>query len=133
MNIYEHNFARLVRLLPEILISQNRFLHQALKDLVISIEVLESHRYTTVIRMAQELEVSIPGVESPAMVVRVYHDAKVAEVLSYQGHFRFNPKYEYPNPKMRQIREKRRVNDFLGEWLDYCLSASVRRRQVIST
>jgi uncharacterized protein YqiB (DUF1249 family) len=54
------------------------------------------------------------------MKVRIYHDARVAEVLACQGIHSFQPFYPYPNPKMLQPYEKRRVNYFLGEWLSHC-------------
>ena len=131
MSIYESNFERLVMLLPELLCPNNLFLKQAIEELFVTIDVVENHKYTTVIKISQVLPLQIPGVNQPVMLIRVCHDAKVAEVISYQGFLRFKPKYDYPNPKMHQVREKQRLNDFLGEWLDYCLLPLFRNDAVL--
>ncbi len=125
MTVYERNFQRLTRIVPELFAASScaAALPASVKGM--NLDVLESHKYTTVLKLSQDLPFSFASAALAAMTVRVYHDARVAEVLSYQNHFRFNPKYEYPNPKMCQVREKQRVNDFLGEWLEYCW-ASVR-------
>lgn len=122
--IYDDNFERLMSLLPSLRSYGEKVLDvQGQSGLHIS--VLEHHKYTTVVRLAQQLPLSFLLVTQPTMTVRVYHDAQVAEVLSYQNHNRFNTKYDYPNPDMCQVREKLRVNEFLGEWLDYCLMTDV--------
>ena len=118
MCIYEQNFKRLLRLLPVLQTAPGELLQQCDLENSLRVEVLESHKYTTVIKLSQRLA-KVASIPEPLMTVRVYHDAKVAEVLSYQQHSRFRPKYDYPNPQMHQVREKKRVNEFFGEWLDY--------------
>ena len=122
--IYDDNFERLMCLLPGL----RNYGEQVLdvkRQSGLHISVLEHHKYTTVVELAQHLPLGFLFVAQPSMIVRVYHDAKVAEVLSYQHRSRFKAKYDYPNPDMCQVREKQRVNDFLGEWLDYCLMTDV--------
>lgn len=48
---------------------------------------------------------------------RIYHDARLLEVLAYQGRSRFAPFHPWPNPDMLDPFEKRQVNLFIGEWL----------------
>ncbi|AOE49277.1 DUF1249 domain-containing protein [Kangiella sediminilitoris] len=54
-------------------------------------------------------------------LVRMYHDAKVAEVLSGLNKGMLPPVFPYPNEKMRQPDEKIQLNRFLSEWLNFCL------------
>ncbi|WP_223668535.1 DUF1249 domain-containing protein [Kangiella shandongensis] len=54
-------------------------------------------------------------------LVRMYHDAKVAEVLSGLNKGMLPPVYPYPNNKMKQPDEKIQLNRFLSEWLNFCL------------
>lgn len=117
--IYEYNFQSLQELLPGL---QSPSLSQMECVGGVVVEVLERHKYTTIIRLSQSLPLPAPLARGPVMTVRIYYDARVAEVLSYQMHRHFQPRYEYPNPEMRQRREKQRVNEFLGEWLRFCLS-----------
>ncbi len=57
----------------------------------------------------------------PRLTVRMYHDAKLAEVLAWEGHKRLRPRYEYPNQAMYHADEKLQINQFLGELLTRCL------------
>ena len=52
----------------------------------------------------------------------MYHDARMAEVVAVQNIARFEASYTYPNKHMHQKNEKEMVNQFLGEWLSFCLS-----------
>ena len=56
------------------------------------------------------------------MVVRLYHDAQVAEVCASQQISRFKASYDYPNKKLHQRDEKHQINQFLADWLRYCLA-----------
>jgi len=124
MRIYEDNFKRLMYLVPGLRGYGAQSLDVKRQE-GLHISVLEHHKYTTVVKLAQHLPLSSLIIPQPSMIVRVYHDAEVAEVLSYQHQGRFKPKYDYPNPEMCQVREKQRVNQFLGEWLEYCLAGDV--------
>jgi len=121
----------LIQLLPELQMPQRRLLSYQGVAGCLSVEVVEHHKYTTVIKLTQLLPILLPLAANPVMTVCVYHDARVAEVLSYQNHQRFRPRYDYPNPDMCQRREKQRVNEFLGEWLRFCLVNNWRIRASI--
>ncbi|MBL4851081.1 MAG: DUF1249 domain-containing protein [Gammaproteobacteria bacterium] len=82
-----------------------------------SFELLEKTPYTSVVRLTADWSLCSKLVPTAEMAVRLYHDAAVAEVLSYQNRSRFKVEYDYPNPNMFNKREKRRLNEFLGEWL----------------
>ena len=128
MTIYEHNFSRLVALLPGLSQLSGQLTALGRQQRRLTVEVVEHYKYTTVLRITQNLPISIPAARLSHMTVRIYHDAQVAEVLAYQNCSHFQAKYDYPNPGMMQVREKRRVNEFLGEWLDYCLAQDQRFR-----
>ncbi len=51
------------------------------------------------------------------MRVRMYHDARMAEVVSCAGVRRVEPRYAYPNERMHQPDEKAQWNRFLADWL----------------
>lgn len=121
LSLYERNFSKLLEWLPDLNRRKGAFV-LAVADLCpVCIEVLEQNPYTTTIQIRQNLQGVGPWVCALAMKVRIYHDAQVAEVIASQGVDSFQPFYPYPNPKMLQPYEKRRVNQFLGEWLSYCL------------
>ena len=88
--------------------------------ITVQIKILENFKYTNTLEIIQK-----PGLKkwltNPSMIVRVYHDASTAEVISSQGHKYFQSSYPKINPMMYQSDEKMRVNAFLGEWLTHCL------------
>ncbi|MDC1208328.1 DUF1249 domain-containing protein [Litorivicinus sp.] len=57
----------------------------------------------------------------PAFSVRMYHDMKLAEVTDETSNDFIRGAYPYPNPKMLQPNEREQLDQFLSEWLSYCL------------
>jgi uncharacterized protein YqiB (DUF1249 family) len=87
----------------------------------VEIKIVEAFKYTCTLEIVQLPEFK-QWMTNPSMLVRVYHDANTAEVVSYQGHRHLQPRYTQPNPKMYHPDEKMQVNRFLGEWLTHCLN-----------
>ena len=87
----------------------------------VELTILETFKYTHTLQMIQKPAL-IKWIKSPIMIVRVYHDASTAEVISSQGHKNFQSRYPLLNPKMYHSDEKKQVNLFLGDWLSLCLS-----------
>lgn len=119
----EVNYHRMMRLLPE-LDQQEEWCFgvdantDQLKQ--VSIRVVERAKYTTTLAVAQESLLD-DWVPKPTITVRLYHDANMAEVLSFQRNRYIRQSYTYPNDKMFQPDEKAQLNRFLGEWLEFCL------------
>ncbi len=118
------NYHRLMSLFPNLRDSDERRIGLPLTTLEaeVAFEVLEKGPYTTLLKIdvcPKREWLSLAA--APNMTVRIYHDAKSAEVVSYQAQNRFHGKYEYPNARMRQRDEKVQLNRFLGEFLTLCL------------
>ena len=122
--VCEANYARLMRLLPDMrnqVTARRVALSQGDRLLgVLALEVLEACPYTTTLLVRQEH--SLPWLPVPQLEVRVYHDARMAEVVSAESARRFRSIYPYPNAAMHQPDEKSQLNLFLGEWLSHCLA-----------
>lgn len=120
----EANYARLMRLLPEMRNAQRSrrvAVTQGDKMLgVLALEVIQACPYTTTVQVRQEH--SLPWLPVPELQVQVYHDARMAEVVSAEHARRFRSIYPYPNAAMHQPDEKSQLNVFLGEWLSHCLA-----------
>ncbi|RRZ96904.1 DUF1249 family protein [Erwinia sp. 198] len=120
MRLCETNFAQLRRLLPK----EDRAGESVtwrVNEASYTVTIQESTRYTTLVEIKQ----TAPAVSYwslPAMSVRLYHDAMVAEVCSTQQIYRFKARYDYPNKKLHQRDEKHQINQFLADWLRYCLA-----------
>jgi len=120
----EANYARLMRLLPQMREQQRaRRIAMTQGDQmlgVLALEVLQDNPYTTTVLVRQEH--SLPWLPVPQLQVQVYHDARMAEVISAEHARRFRSIYPYPNSAMHQPDEKAQLNVFLGEWLSHCLA-----------
>lgn len=57
----------------------------------------------------------------PAFTVRAYHDMQLAEITDETSSEFIKGAYPYPNPKMVQPNEREQLDQFLTEWLSYCL------------
>ena len=121
LGLYERNFNKLLAWLPDLNRREGAYMLPVANLSPVRIEVVEQSPYTTTIDIRQNLQGGGPWVSALVMKVRIYHDARVAEVISCQGVHSFQAFYPYPNPRMLQPYEKRRVNQFFGEWLSYCV------------
>ena len=112
----ESNYARLLPLIRAL--GERDSLAVALGDerpRTLNIRVLERAPYTTTLRLEdQALHANMPA---PRLTVRLYHDARVAEVTEASPFQRVQARYPYPNREMHQRDEKAQWNRFLGEWL----------------
>ena len=73
MTIYEHNFSRLVALLPGLRQLSGQLTALGRQQRRLTVEVVEHYKYTTVLRITQNLPISIPAVGLSHMTVRIYH------------------------------------------------------------
>ena len=92
---------------------------------VVEISVEEESRYTTTF-IFHQIHPSSEWLPGTFFKVRLYHDARMVEVLQYQKSERAEPSYAYPNKKMYQSDEKQQQNKLFCEWLSFCLSHGYR-------
>ena len=59
------------------------------------------------------------------MIVRLYHDAGTAEVVSYQDHVGFKALYGEDDAPRFNWDEKNQINLFLADWLTLCLDGGL--------
>ena len=97
------------------------------EPITVEIKILEAFKYTSTLEIVQKPELT-HWMTNPSMIVRVYHDASTAEVISCQGHRKLKLRYERPNPDMYHADEKMQVNQFLGEWLTHCLKSGISEK-----
>ena len=117
----ESNYARLLQLFPDYETRNHR--EFALADGTrVRVDVVERCRYTTLMTVQQQGNKS-PWLIAPRFDLRAYHDARMVEVSSFQYRGRIAARYEYPNGNMHARDEKSQQNQFLAEWLAYCLQA----------
>lgn len=126
MNYCDANYLRFLQLLPAMReVDRWVFGVEAVREKPLSrvcLQVIERSRYTTTVTLEQEYDYPT-WLPTPLITVRLYHDARMAEVLGYQRSSKIRQSYDYPNAGMFQRDEKNQLNALLGEWLEHCLSA----------
>lgn len=118
--VCDNNYARLLRLLPDCDTQDLSYRFVINAKLTYQIVILDSSRYTSTLEMSQ-IALGSPDYLKPVMQIRLYHDAQMAEVISSQQVGAIKAAYKYPNVKMHQPNEKAMVNQFLAEWLAFCV------------
>jgi len=121
MELYELNYIQLRQLIPDIGLVQDHAVSRVKDALDLYLTVHERCRYTTTLHLSYRFDGDEDSTLAPDIVVRLYHDAQVAEVISRgagrrrcgSGVDRF--RHDYP------IEARWRVNRFLQKWLGFCL------------
>ncbi|MGN0920859.1 MAG: DUF1249 domain-containing protein [Cellvibrio sp.] len=122
MGVCEANFLRLKKLTQDMTSSDVRFsVERGSLAYTHQLQLIERAKYTST-WIFESLSVSpSPWLKLPVITFRAYHDAQLVEVIGWEGHKRFKPRYEQPNPQAYARDEKFQNNRFLGEWLQDCL------------
>lgn len=122
MDIYEQNYMRLRRLIPDFERIGAKAVSTAPGSMDLHYECLQRSKYTTVFSLTYKFETLEPNLE-----IRIYHDARVAEVLAcnvqlegadLDKRLRVSSLFR---ADLQNLRSKWRLNRFLNKWLHYCL------------
>jgi uncharacterized protein len=124
----ERNYAQLNRYLAEDSTVGQSSIMQVSAQHQYRISITELARFTTTLQI--ELLDAKHDYFRPNFVVRLYHDAQVAEVLACQQVSRFKARYDYPNMDMLQPDEKRQINLLLRDWLKLCAGQGYINREL---
>jgi len=121
MELYELNYTQLRQLIPEVDLVKDHVVSRVKGALDLYLTIRERCKYTTTLHLSYRFAGEEDSTLAPDVVIRLYHDAQVAEVVSRgkgrgrnaSGFNRF--RHDYP------IEARWRVNRFLQKWLSFCL------------
>ena len=132
---FEKNYMLLTRLLGDTdSVADERYFFIT-ELLEYKVTILEKTKYTHLVEFKQlvshtESLASKVHLPKPSMTIRIYHDARLAEVLQSQYISQIKPRYDYPNQAMHLPDEKQQTQHFLTEWLQLCLTEGKANIQV---
>jgi uncharacterized protein len=119
MGLYTENYWQLVRLFGADRLDCGRYLSRAGDGLDLALDVLERHPYTLELKLSYEFRDEATGEPDPSAYVRLYRDARVAEVTSCYVDERLEDLLGR-NADARKVFDHRlRMNSFLNKWLAY--------------
>ena len=114
MDLYEHNYMRLKCLCPPIKDITGHVVSQVSEAHDLHLIVVEQSRHTTTFCLTYEMADNVPR---PNLTLRIYHDARQAEVLSLG---RNNLAGMGRGLTDAALLHRWRTNRFLYKWLNYC-------------
>ncbi len=124
--VYEINYRLLLKLVTELDALPDEVLLQGDESHVVTVSVVERCKFTTSITLRHDLKSHDLFVTNPSVKIRIYHDARLAEVVACQQGSKFFAVYPFILAKVPFQNEKRDVNLFLREWLNHCLAQGYR-------
>lgn len=124
----EANFLRLERLLGDMSKSHYAFQwggEKGQRPVRVRIDVQERFKFTTTLTLCKDNPALPEPLNQVQLTLRMYHDARMAEVVTWAKGKQMSGVYPYPNEQMYQIDEKAQANQYLGEWLAHLMQHGV--------
>ena len=119
MALYESNYLRLLRLIPEIDHLDGCFKSRVAGDCDLYVEIIETSRYTVTLSLTYQLATDNGVLVDPDMMVRVYLDGQQAEVLAIGEAQRHAALRRLVFEHREQLDRRWRCNIILNKWLEY--------------
>lgn len=118
MDLYESNFIKLKKLIPDVKAIDSPVISRSSGHLDLFLTVVEKNKYTTTLYLSYCFETDHGLQMEPNFKIRVYHDARLAEVMA--GHLHHG-RLKFDHLPADALKERWRLNRFLNKWLGYCL------------
>jgi uncharacterized protein YqiB (DUF1249 family) len=119
MALYESNYLRLLRLIPDVAQIDGCFRSRVAGDCDLYVEVIETSRYTVTLSLTYHLATDHGLLVNPDMMVRVYLDGRQAEVLAIGEAQRHAALRRLVFEHRAELDRRWRCNIILNKWLEY--------------
>ena len=119
MAMYESNYLRLMRLIPELERLDGCFRSRVAGDCELFVDVLERCRYTVTLSLTYFFEGENGRVADPDMTVRAYLDGRQAEAMSLSGNHRHSELRRLAKAHRAELNARWQRNVVLNKWLEY--------------
>ena len=121
MAMYESNYLRLMRLIPELSRLDGYYRSSVAGDADLHLEIVERSRYTITLSLSYFFDENGARVADPDMKIRAYLDGRMAEAMNFSGENR-HPEFRRLSRAHRFELDRRwRRNVVLNKWLEYLL------------
>jgi uncharacterized protein len=127
MSLYESNYIRLGWLIPNLRDLEGASISNVDNDLPLHVCVDERSPYTTTLTLTYLFEDADGArVADPDLQIRVYHDARLAEVQACARWHRHTVLELIRSDLARALGDRWLRNVMLNKWLDYCVERGHR-------
>lgn len=119
MALYESNYLRLLRLIPEIERLDGCFRSRVAGECDLHVEILERSRYTVTLSLTYHFETDEGLLMDPDVTVRVYLDGMVCEAMAIGRRQRHECLRRLMKEHRKELDRRWRRNMILNKWLEY--------------
>ena len=120
ISVYESNYFRLMRLVPELDKFEGTVVSRVAGTLDLYLTVLECQKYTTTVTLTYQFPEEDQIVLEPNAKISICHDVRTAEVLSHCRRKRSRAIYHWGYQRMPDLHQKWEINRFFQKWLGFC-------------
>ncbi|HEX7237696.1 MAG TPA: DUF1249 domain-containing protein [Gammaproteobacteria bacterium] len=119
MTLYESNYIKLHQLGPAMAWPADVIVSSSPRDNDLHAEIVRREPYTTTLRLTYWFDDAGVSAADPDIVVRIYHDARLAEAVSRGEAHRHVKLRELAKSSHLELDRRWRLNMLLNKWLDY--------------
>jgi len=120
--VCESNYQKLLKLIPDLMAFKETAIGLAPHHTTLHLEIIERTPYTMTVELSHcFINKNRDEFLAPAVKIRVYLDAQLAEVLSDHARAGVAQVFKDPGLSREIMNYKWRLNYFLQKWLDHCL------------
>ena len=121
MSLYESNYLRLQRLIPELNRLDGYYRSRVAGDCDLHVEILERSRYTITLSLSYFFYENGRRIADPDMKIRVYLDGQLAETMGFCGEHRHTELRRLCRIHRAELDTRWRRNIVLNKWLEYLM------------
>ncbi len=132
LRTFEDNYRLIIKIFAPLFNGEDEIiLNTADEAMPIWGKVCERHKYMTIIELNHQLG-EAPKIPDIRLRLRIYFDARVAEVIGYQGIERIPVRYQFRLERGELRDEKMQVNRLLHEFLHHITDKGYRLMKTTS-
>ncbi|MDD5578900.1 MAG: DUF1249 domain-containing protein [Methylobacter sp.] len=124
--VCESNYQKIFKLIPDLLAFKERAIGLAPNNTTLHLEVIEHTPHTMTVELSYCFSKNVDQLLEPAVKIRIYLDAQLAEVLNDHARASVSQVFKDPGLSREIMNYKWRLNYFLQKWLDHCLKKDYR-------
>lgn len=117
----ESNFQKLFCLIPDLCSFQDKAQADTLNKPSLHVTIIDRTKHTLTIELSHFFNQPLSPLIEPAVKIRLYLDASLAEVVKDHARPMVSAVYKDPAQSVEIMNYKWRLNYFLQKWLDHCL------------
>ncbi len=124
----ESNYQKLFSLIPDLCSFQNHATGKTTNKPSLHLKIIDRSKHTITVELSHSFNINLENFMEPAVKIRIYLDANLAEVLKDHVRSEVSKVYKDPGQSIEIMNYKWRLNYFLQKWLDHCLQTDYKFR-----